>query len=306
MIKRHLAPALKPGDTIGVFSPSSWVEKADIKKSVSALEKKGLKVFVHPQTYERLNQSAGTHLQKTLAFQGLWQREDIKAIWAAGGGNRAMYLLDTINFNKLKAHPKILIGYSDVTSLLNAVYADTGIVTFHAQVFKNVHKWNELDHFLNMLSGKKEMTVPFADDTLVVRQGKATGHLMGGNLSIFQYMIGTLPAITFENAVIFLEDCNEELSRIDRMLLHLKRTGILKKSSALLLGQFTSMLETARPYGFKFEDIVSELTENLDIPVIMNLPFGHGKTLYSLPVGAPVTVDTSDFLIRLDDPVTQI
>src|SRR5262249_50985443 len=103
------APALKPGDTIGVMAPSSTVEKEDIEKSKALLESKGYKVFVHPQTYERENQSAGTHLQKTLALQGLWQRDDIKAIWAAGGGNRALHLLSSINFEAMKKKPKIFI-----------------------------------------------------------------------------------------------------------------------------------------------------------------------------------------------------
>lgn len=305
MTKKHLAPALKPGDTIGVFAPSSWVEKDDIEKSKAVLEKKGYKVFVHPQTYERFNQSAGNHLQKTLAFQGLWQRDDIKAIWAAGGGNRAMYLLDTINFDKIKDKPKILIGFSDVTSLLNSVYVNTGIVTFHGQVFKNLHKWKELDHALNILSGKKDVAMPFGD-ALVVRPGRAKGPLMGGNLSIFQYLPGTLPDKAFKGAIIFLEDCNEELSRIDRMLLHLKRSGIFENAAALLLGEFSNMLESQRPFGFKFEDIVSELTDGLDIPVVMNLPFGHGKTLYSLPIGATAKLDTSEFLLKLPEPATQI
>src|SRR5690242_17752811 len=95
-------PALKPGDTIGVMAPSSYVENADIEKSKAVLEKRGYKVFVHPQTWERNNQSAGTNLQKTLALQGLWQRKDINAIWAAGGGNRALHFMDSINFDAMK------------------------------------------------------------------------------------------------------------------------------------------------------------------------------------------------------------
>jgi muramoyltetrapeptide carboxypeptidase len=305
MIKRICPPALKPGDTIGVFAPSSWVEKEDIEKSKAALEKKGYKVFIHPQTFERHNQSAGNHLQKTLAFQGLWQRPDIKAIWAAGGGNRAMYLLDTINFDKIRDNPKILIGFSDVTALLNALYAHTGIVSFHGQVFKNVHKWSELDHLLQILSGKSSATYPYGN-AIVVRQGKAKGPLVGGNLSLFQYLPGTLPGKFWKGAILFLEDCNEELSRIDRMLLYLRRSGVLNEISGLLLGDFINMRESQRPFGFKFEDIVSELTENLDIPVVMNLPFGHGKTFYSFPLGVPAKIDTLEFLLKTKEPATII
>lgn len=305
MIKRICPPALKPGDTIGVFAPSSWVEKDEIEKSRAVLEKKGYKVFIHPQTFERLNQSAGSHLQKTLAFQGLWQRPDIKAIWAAGGGNRAMYLLESINFEKIRDNPKILIGFSDVTALLNAVYAHTGTVSFHGQVFKNVHKWTELDHLLQILSGKASASYPYNEAT-VIRHGKAKGPLVGGNLSIFQYLPETLPGKFWKGAILFLEDCNEELSRIDRMLLHLRRTGVFNEISGLLLGEFINMGESQRPFGFKFDEIVSELTEGLDVPVVMNLPFGHGKTFYSFPVGVPAIIDTGEFLLKLKESATAI
>jgi len=305
MIKRICPPALKPGDTIGVFAPSSWVEKEEIEKSKAVLEKKGYKVFIHPQTFERLNQSAGSHLQKTLAFQGLWQRPDIKAIWAAGGGNRGMYLLDTINFEKIRDNPKILIGFSDVTALLNGLYAHTGTVSFHGQVFKNVYKWAELDHLLQILSGRASATYPFGNAT-IVRQGKAKGPLVGGNLSMFQYLPETLPGKFWKGAILFLEDCNEELSRIDRMLLHLRRTGVFSEISGLLLGEFINMRESQRPFGFKFDEIVSELTEGLDIPVVMDLPFGHGKTFYSFPIGVPAKLDTEEYLFKLKEPATII
>ncbi len=300
-----LPPALKPGDTIGVFSPASWVEKSDIKESQALLEKRGYKVFIHPQTYERHNQSAGPHLQKTLAFQGLWQRDDIKAIWAAGGGNRAMYLLDTINFDKIRDKPKILIGFSDVTALLNATYAHTGIVTFHGPVFKNIHKYEELSHLLNILSGKANISYPY-NNAKILRPGTAKGKLVGGNLSIFQYLPETLPNEFYKGAILFLEDCNEELSRIDRMLLHLRRTGVLKNISGLLLGEFTDMPESQRPFGFKFEEVIEEVTQELQIPVIINLPFGHGKKLYSFPIGISAEINTEEYILRLNQAATSL
>ena len=217
---------LRPGDTIGVMAPSSYVEKKDIEKSKALLEKKGYKVFIHPQTYERENQSAGTHLQKTLALQGLWQRPDITAIWAAGGGNRAMHLLDSINFEAMKRKPKILIGFSDVTALLNAVTVHTGIPTVHGPVFKNLSGYKQLDHLLDLLAGKK-ISYPW-NKIKVLSPGKAEGPLIGGNLSIFQYLPKTLPGEFWKDSLLFLEDCGEELSRVDRMLLHLRRSGILK------------------------------------------------------------------------------
>lgn len=286
-----LPPALRPGDTIGVFAPSSYVEREDIEKSKALMENAGYKVFIHPQTYERCNQSAGTDLQKALAFQGLWQRPDIDAIWAAGGGNRCLHLIESINFEKLKARPKLLIGFSDVTALLNAVYARAGIVTIHGPVFKNIHKYKQLSELTALLSGQP-FSVP-KSKAQILREGRAEGLLIGGNLSIVQYLPGTLHGAFAKGAILFLEDCNEELSKIDRMMLHLRRTELLNEIAGLALGQFTGLTDSGRPYGFTLEDIVREQTEGLDIPVVVGLPFGHGEDLSPLPVGAKAILDTS-------------
>ena len=291
------APALKPGDTIGVMAPSSYVEKDDIEKSKALLEKRGYKVFVHPQTYERKNQSAGDELQKTLALQGLWQRTDINAIWAAGGGNRAMHFMDSINFNAIKKKPKIFIGFSDVTALLNGIYANTGLTTFHGPVFKQVHKHAELDHLLGLLSGQKASYDLKGAET--VHSGKAQGKLIGGNLSLFQYLPQTLPGKFWKNSILFLEDAGDELSRFDRMFLHLKRIGVLKDIKALLLGDFSVSKDSGRPYGFSLEDLVHEYTDELNIPVVMNAPFGHGKNLYTFPIGVKAEINTENKSLNL-------
>jgi len=272
---------------IGVMAPSSYVERKDIEKSKALLEAKGYSVFIHPQSFERHHQSAGNNLQKALAFQGLWMRPDIDVIWAAGGGNRVLHLLESINFEKLKDKPKTVVGFSDVTALLNATYAKTGIAGLHGQVFKNLHKMPEdqLDFTLKLLAGGKA-EFPLTGAT-AFREGKAEGVLVGGNISVFQYLPGTLGEDDswLDGAILFLEDCDEEWSRLDRMLLHYKRSLVFAKISGLVMGQLTSMKDTGRPYGFTLEDMLAEHLEGRDIPVILNAPFGHGKDLFALPVG---------------------
>lgn len=301
-----LPSSLNKGDCIGVFAPSSFVDQEDIENSVRIIESLGYKVFVHPQTYERENQSAGSHLQKSLAFQGLWQRKDIKAIWAAGGGNRCMHLLDMINFKHIAKNPKILIGFSDVTALLNSVYAHTGVITFHGPVFKNLHKYKETNHLISLLEGNKDTSYPL-EKINILRNGMAQGHLVGGNLSLFQYLPQTLPNDFYKGSILFLEDCNEELSRIDRMLLHLKRLGVLKQIKGLVLGQFSSMTDSGHPFGYTLEDIIEEHIEGLDIPVLYNMPFGHDENLYTLPIGGNASIDTADCTFKLNGTaVTQL
>lgn len=291
--------ALQPGDTIGVMAPSSYVEREDIERAKAIVEAKGFKVFVHPQTFERENQSAGTTLQKSLAFQGLWQRDDIKAIWCAGGGNRAMHVLDSINFKAIEKKPKILIGFSDNTVLLNGLYAHTKMPSIHGPVFKNLDKYNEWDDLLALLSGK---TPTYTLDTAVqVKQGHAEGVLVGGNLSLFQYLPQTLPGDFYKDAILFLEDVNEEPSKLDRMFHHLKRTGVLKNIAGLILGDFGDLKETGRPFGYSLLDIIIEYTDELSIPIVMNAPFGHGKQLLPLPVGVKsrlIVENTTEISIR--------
>lgn len=301
MTNLHKPPPLKKGDTIGVFAPSSWVEKDDIEKSAAVLKDRGYNVFIHPQTYERDNQSAGTHLQKCLAFQGLWQRKDINAIWTAGGGNRCMHFLENVNFDKLALPPKAVIGFSDTTALLNSLLIRRNIVSYHGPVFKNLHHYNQMDHLFDILEGREHTTYPMHRDN-ILRDGKAQGILLGGNLSLIQYYAHELEQLDItDGTVLFLEDCNEELSKLDRMVFHLKRCGLLDKIGALAFGQFTNMTDTGRPFGYTLRDLILEHVNSLDIPVIYNLPFGHGKDLYTLPLGIKASIDTEKLSFSLSE-----
>ncbi len=294
-----IPPPLQAGDMIGVMAPSSYVDETDIESSKAFIESLGYKVFIHPQTYERVNQSAGTELQKSLALQGLWQRDDIKAIWAAGGGNRAMHFVDGLNFEPMKKKPKILIGFSDVTVVLNAIYAHTGIVTYHGPVFKTLHTHKNVEQTLRVLGGiETSFDLGRAE---VLKDGIAEGHLIGGNLSLFQYLPQTLPGEFWKDGILFLEDCGDEYSRIDRMLLHLRRLGVLASVKGIIFGEFSDLKDSGKPYGFSWRDIVEQHTADLDIPILFNAPFGHGANLPCFPLGAKVLLDTQAKTMRLSD-----
>ncbi len=283
-------PTLNPGDMIGVFAPSSYVEREDIEASKAVMEELGYQVFVHPQTYARHHQSAGTHEEKAKALYELWDNKEIKAMWAAGGGNRALHLIDHLDFTKFK-EPKILIGFSDVTALLNAFNARLGITTYHGPVFKNLYRYRQMEHLRTLLSGK-DTPYPFENCT-ILQEGAAEGQLVGGNLSVFLPLVSTPDCPDLNGAILFLEDCDDHISRFDRMLLHLKRQGVLGKINGLIIGEFLNLQDSARPYGFTLEQIIREHTQNLDIPVVMNTPFGHGETLYTLPIGTKSRLEAS-------------
>lgn len=271
---------------IGVFAPSSYVEKADIEAACALMRGKGFEVYVHPQTYARHGQIAGTREDKLEALYALYTDSSIDVIWAAGGGNRALGLIDHLDHSLIKDNPKPMVGFSDVTALLNAITVHTGIVNIHGPVFKNLPKHAELDA---LLAG--DFSMPLGG-TNILNAGKAEGPLFGGNFSVFQYLPGSLPPF-LKGAILFLEDCNEEISRIDRMLLQMRRLGVFDEIGGLILGQFGDVPETGRPFGLSLEDIVREYLDGRDIPVVLNAPFGHGDQLFALPVGAMATLDTT-------------
>lgn len=278
------------------MAPSSYVEREDIERAQSILEQRGYKVEVHPQTYAREHQSAGSHEDKAAAFHELWERENIKAIWAAGGGNRGLHLLEHIDFDRLKASPKTVIGFSDVTVLLNAIYAHTGITGIHGPVFKNLHEYQEMEPLLTLLGGES-VEMPLNNAT-VLRDGNASGHLIGGNLSLFQYLPTTLPGDFWAGGILFLEDCNEELSRLDRTLAYLRRIGIFQQISGVIFGDFGDLKDTGRPFGYSFEDVINEHFCDFDGPIITNAPFGHGERLFPLRIGGQALVNTASNLFK--------
>ncbi|MBU0859492.1 MAG: LD-carboxypeptidase, partial [Alphaproteobacteria bacterium] len=176
------AKALKKGDLIGVFSPSSYVEAEKVETARAFLESKGYRVFIHPQTLNRHHQSAGSDAEKLTALYDLLRDKKVKAIFAAGGGNFALHLLDDIDYKLVAKNPKILMGFSDVTALLNAFHAKTGLVTFHGPVLTWIPGQPKAMHDFNMgvLAGKTP-SYPMAG-ARVLRAGKAEGKLIGGNL----------------------------------------------------------------------------------------------------------------------------
>lgn len=295
-------PPLKPGDTIGVMSPSSTVERTDIEAASAILEQRGFQVDIHPQTFAQNHQSAGTTEDKIEAFHTLWARDDISVVWAAGGGNRAMMMLDALDYNLIKAKSKTLIGFSDCTALLNSIYARTGLAGVHGPVLKLLPSQENADDLFDLLAGE-DTAIPL-NTAKVLNEGSASGPVIGGNLSVFQCLphTGAKPKPFWEGGILCLEDVGEEPSKIDRMFIHLKRSGVLNEISALLCGQFTNTKETGRPFGFTLEDIIHSHMRDLNIPVIINAPFGHIPSAHSFWLGKPYKIDTTHKIFTPSKP----
>lgn len=281
---------LKTGDLIGVCAPSSYVERGDINAAVKVAEDMGYQAYIHPQTFERDGQIAGTTAKKIAALHDLYTDTNIKAIWAAGGGNRALDLLDALDYDLIRANPKPLIGFSDITALLNAIYARTEQSGLHAPVFKQLGNADSSQLKAVLSGGECRMEMSGAK---ALNQGTANGALIGGNLSLFHLLCGTNDCPPVDGAILCLEDCGDHISRFDRMFIHMKRHGVFDKISGLVVGEFSDLQDGARPFGFSLEDIIAAHCPH-DIPIIMNAPFGHGTHNAPFPIGVTARLHATD------------
>lgn len=290
-------PALRKGDTIGIFAPSSRTDRAKVKTGVAALKAAGYNVYVHPQTWAKDGQSAGTAGAKTKALHNLFRNPEIKAIISARGGNRASAMVPLLDYKLIRANPKILMGYSDVTALLNAINKETGLTTFHGPMLHGLGggkpNRKQTAQCFELLSGK-ETEIPMKS-AKILHPGKTSGRMVGGNLSLICSLMGTRWQPDFKGAIVFLEDCDDELSRYDRMLQHLANAKVFKEAAGVIFGSFTHNKDTGSlPFGFTMEQILRNATAGLKKPVVMNAPFGHGKDLYTFPVDGTARLSASD------------
>ncbi len=297
-------PALQKGDLIGIISPSSHISKEKITPSIDWLEAQGFQTFYHPQNEKKFGQFAGTTEERADALHDMFSNPDIKAIFCAVGGNGCIHLLDQIDYDLIQANPKIFMGFSDTTPLLNVITAKTGLITFHGPTLTKLYKINETwkNQTLFMLAGAENISVEMP--ALKYIQGTSCeGRLYGGNLSALQTLIGTDYAPDLTDAVLFIEDINDHLSRYDRMLGHMKQAGWFNDLAGILSGQFLNPLDNPeRPFGFSIEECLQRIG-NENTPIMVDAPFGHGEDLPTFPIGCRVKLEGTT-LTLLESPVS--
>lgn len=308
-ITMTIKPAsLNTGDLIGVMAPSSVIDKGELDAGLKLLEQRGYEVYVHPQTYAIDASAAGTNDEKIIALHDLFGRSDVKAIFAANGGNHSLFLLnDKIDYSIIRRNPKIFMGFSDTTALLNAYNARASLTTFHGPLVKWMPTIKNIDLTFEMLGGEK-ITYP-ANTMNVVKTGLGTGPLIGGNLTILHFLMGTKFMPKLDGAILFIEDVGEEFSNLDRLFWKLRVCGVLEKISGLVIGQITKSKDTGRrPYGFTLEEIIEKHIGGLTIPIVSNAPFGHDDLLAALPIGglAKLSVRRNTISFGLTEPAVRV
>ena len=293
-----IPPSISKGDTIGLVAPAGPLyQKSKFTAGVRFLEKKGFRLKYNSRLLNARGYLAGSDQERADEFNSLWADPEVKALVAARGGYGCLRLLDLINMRQIRQNPKILIGFSDLTVLLAAIYKKTGLVTYHGPVVTTLAGIDRKSQasFLNILAGKPLDLISPAG-LKILKKGKAEGILLGGNLTTLVHMMATPYEIPWNQAILFLEDVGESPYRLDRFLTHLNRAGRLQKIKGLILGTFSD--EDGKGIKNDWQASVNkrvlELLHHQNIPIWTNFPVGHtGKNL-TMPIGTPVTMDSSD------------
>jgi muramoyltetrapeptide carboxypeptidase len=291
-------PRLKHGQEIGIIAPAGPVTQSEIQPGIDLLESFGYKVIPSPHLYHREGYVAGDDDTRLGDLHSMFHNKNIKAILCARGGYGTLRLLDKINFDLIRLNPKMILGYSDITTILWAIYKKTGLVTFHGPVVKDLAKKGSRDweSFFDLVSSDKLLKLNLTEGLALI-PGQARGTLLGGNLSLICHLIGTHFMPSLKGAILFIEEKEEPLYRIDRMLTHLRLSGLLENLAGLIAGSFEGCGNTS-----SINQLLLDTLSHVDIPVVSGLPVGHGLENFPLPLGVMAALDTEQMTLSITEP----
>ena len=287
-------PYLQPGDLIGITCPSGYITLDDLQPATNKMKEWGFQLRIGNTVGLRDFTFAGNDEQRAKDFQAMIDDDNIKAVMLGRGGYGAVRIIDKIDFKKFRKNPKWIIGFSDATVFHSHINSNFGIATIHSKMCNSFPKdWNaaepkqidSINSIQKCLTGEKMRYDCDVDGNNI--NGMAEGILIGGNLSILQNLAGTASEIKTDNKILFIEDTEEYLYSIDRMLWNLKRSGKLDKLKALIVGAFNKIKpdDPGEDFGKTIYDIVMEKVKEYNYPVCFNFPVGHQKENYALKCG---------------------
>ncbi|MEJ2594278.1 MAG: LD-carboxypeptidase [bacterium] len=287
-------PSLKKGDRIGIVAPARKISQTVLNPAFSIMEKLGFEPVFDSRLFDADRQFAGTDEQRAAYFQQMLNDVDIRAVLSARGGYGSVRIIDRLDLQHFSEHPKWIIGYSDMTVFLNHLVKHTGVQTLHASMPLNFKENTPeaLEGLFSVLQGTSPAyEIP---SNPLNRKGDTNGMLVGGNLSVLYSMLGSNSFPEVEGNILFLEDLDEYLYHIDRMMMALKRAGILEKIGGLLVGAMTDMNDNEIPFGSSAEEIIREAVSQYDYPVCFGFPAGHIPDNRPLIMGAQVSMKADD------------
>jgi muramoyltetrapeptide carboxypeptidase len=295
---------LQKGDTIGIVCPGGAMPVERVSECIRILnEEWGFRTRVGKTVGNQFHYFSGTDEERLNDFQQMLDDNEVKAILCARGGYGMSRIIDKIDFKKFKEQPKWIIGYSDITVLHSHLYSNYYISSLHAPMagafndegFKNQYVLS----LKNVLEGKKiKYQCPIHEFN---KKGEAIGELVGGNLALLVHLVGTDSDIKTKGRIMFIEDVGEYLYNIDRMLLQLKRSGKLAKLAGLVVGGFTDMKDTERPFGKTVYEIINDIVKEYDYPVCFGFPVSHEKENYALKIGIGYKLKVTKSKVSLEE-----
>jgi len=280
-------PCLKPGDTIGIVAPAGPFDPEKFVRGKAVLETMGFRIFYDESIFQQHGFLAGTDAQRADQMNRLFADPSVQAIVCARGGYGSMRILPLLDYQTIQLHPKIFMGFSDVSALLTMLYEQCGLVTFHGPMVTSLAGATE-----KTISAMKTALTSDGPLELVPEEGKtikpgiSSGILCGGNLTTLCHLVGTPYATNFKGKILLLEDVGEMTYRIDRMLTQMKLAGCFNGMAGLILGAFKKcgqLNEIVEIFGNIFHDA--------DIPILAGFDIGHGETNLTVPLGQDATLD---------------
>lgn len=304
-------PRLRPGDRVGMINPARAAFRTEpVEIQAEALEALGLVPVKGENFYKRRGYLAGTDEERAADINAFFADRSIKGLMGIGGWGSAR-LLPHLDYDLIRANPKPIAGFSDVTALLNGVHARTGLVTFHgphprvkasADYFRRVLLDGEMVTFQNPSEINEDELVQTRDRYATIHPGRARGRLIGGNLTVLAAIVGSPYLPDFDGAILFLEDVREAIYRIDRMMTQLRLAGLLDRLAGFAFGRCTDC-EPGTSYGsLTLEEVLDDHVRPLGIPAYRGAMVGHIKEQFTLPLGIEAEIDAEAGSLRLLEP----
>jgi muramoyltetrapeptide carboxypeptidase len=303
-------PLIKPrqlvvGDTVGLISPASAINQEDLTEVREFLTAYGFKVKVGEHVLDRYGYLAGRDADRAADVNAMFADDGVQAILTMRGGWGCNRILPLLDYDLIRRHPKILMGFSDITSLLLAIIARSGVITFHGPVGISTWNWFDLNYVERILLNKEAILMQNLTSHRVetITPGKTRGRLLGGNLSVLAAMVGSPYLPPWKNTILFVEEVGEEIYRVDRMLTQLKLGGILEQLAGLIFANCSDCSkEEDREPTLTLAQVLSELIAPLGIPAWYGSMIGHIQNNFTVPLGVEVEIDAERGTILMLEP----
>ena len=302
---------LKPDSTIGIISPSYWLDEKVLKQTSKHFTDLGYKIILGSSNFLRNGPFAGTPQDRAKDIHEMFKNPKVDAIICARGGYGANKVLPLLDYDLIKNNPKIFLGYSDITAFLLSISQKTELITFHGPMLSSF-KENFIDYnYLHMLKilqieNKRKIFSSPTSPVKVLKSGIGRGRMWGGNMTLLINRLGTSNTLFTENIILFLEDVNEYLYSFERNLIQMYESKMLNNINGLIIGELYNFKDEPIPFNKNTDEIVMDICNKLDIPIISNFPCGHGKYQCTLPISVPVELNATSskpYIEILEDAV---